>query len=47
MPIVRMNGVAPGNIVAPGRGAKAYFYAKREGASLRIFTDRIAPPQPW
>ncbi len=28
-------------------GIKAYFYAQREGDHLRIFTDKVAPPQIW
>lgn len=31
----------------PGRGAKGYFLARREGASLRIFTDNILPQPAW
>uniref|UniRef100_A0A7S0NRM5 MYND-type domain-containing protein n=1 Tax=Calcidiscus leptoporus TaxID=127549 RepID=A0A7S0NRM5_9EUKA len=30
-----------------GRGAKGYFLARREGTSLRIFTDRILPQPAW
>ena len=26
---------------------KGYFQARREGANLRIFVDRILKPQPW
>ena len=26
---------------------KGYFQARREGANLRIFVDRILEPQPW
>jgi len=29
------------------RGAKAYFFAKREGRNLRIFIEKLAEPQPW
>ena len=29
------------------RGLKAYLYARREGSTLRIFTDACAPNQPW
>ena len=31
----------------PGRGGKGYFLARREGTSLRIFTDRILPQPAW
>lgn len=32
----------------PGRPpGKAYFYARREGANLRVFLDKAAPLQPW
>jgi len=28
-------------------GRKGYFAARREGANIRLFYDRLIPPPPW